>query len=90
LEDKKIYTLEQNYPNPSGNETTIQYSVPRSVRVNLALFDINGRLVKIIVDGVKEPGTYKVNLNCGLLSGGLYFYKMQTQDFSAVRKMIIQ
>ncbi|MGZ8525025.1 MAG: T9SS type A sorting domain-containing protein, partial [Chitinophagaceae bacterium] len=89
-EFKNVYSLGQNYPNPFTNQTNIQYSVPAPVRVNISLFDVNGKLVKVLVNEFKDPGIYKVNLNSGLLSGGLYFYKMQTRDFLAVKKMIVQ
>lgn len=89
-EVKNVYSLGQNSPNPFTNQTNIQYSVPAQVRVNISLFDVNGKLVKILVNELKDPGIYKVNLNSGLLSGGLYFYKMQTRDFLAVKKMIVQ
>lgn len=84
------YNLEQNTPNPFSQYTTIRYSLSKPGNINLALYDINGRLVKVMVNAWKEPGTYSVQLEKNILHAGLYFYKMQTGDFSSVKKLVIQ
>ncbi|MEP7374352.1 MAG: DUF4082 domain-containing protein [Chitinophagaceae bacterium] len=84
------YGLHQNYPNPFTNETTIVFSLAKSSKVSLTLFDMNGRLMKVLVNGSKEAGTHTIRFNAGTLSKGLYLYKLQTGDYSAVRRMIIQ
>lgn len=86
----KVYSLDQNYPNPFRNETRIRYNLPVASSVNLSLFDMNGRLIKVLINGSREQGTHTVSFNPGMLSSGLYFYKIQAGNFSAVRKMIIQ
>ena len=83
-------SLEQNYPNPFSQTTTIKYSLAKPGTVNLALYDMHGRLIKSMVNGWKDAGTYTVQLEKTSLQGGLYFYKMQTNGFSAARKLIIQ
>jgi hypothetical protein len=82
--------LSQNYPNPLKGETVINYSLAKSSRVNLSLFDVNGRLVKILVNGVKEAGSHTVRLNGGSLTAGVYFYRLQSGNYSAVKRMVIQ
>ncbi len=82
--------LEQNYPNPFSQTSTIKYSLAKPGTVNLALYDVHGRLVKSLVNGWNEAGTYTVQLEKTSLQGGLYFYKMQTSGFSAARKLIVQ
>jgi hypothetical protein len=89
-EEAKEYQLGQNYPNPFRSQTRIQYSLPAASNVNLSLFDMNGRLIKVIVNGSREQGTHTVIFNSGFLRSGLYFYKIQAENFSAVKKMIIQ
>ncbi len=86
----RSFSLEQNFPNPFRNETTIRFTLPQRAKVNLSLFDMSGRLVKTLVNESKEQGTHAVIFNLGTLTKGLYFYKLQTTDFSAVRKMTIQ
>jgi hypothetical protein len=90
LDVREGFSLEQNYPNPSRGETIIKFSLPQKTRVNLSLFDISGRLVKVLVNDAKESGTHAITLNSGMLTKGMYFYKLQTGDFSAVKKMTVQ
>ena len=84
------YNLEQNFPNPFNANTTIRYSVPKAGRVTLALYDINGRLINVLVNAWKEPGKYSIEVKKSLLHGGLYFYKMQASEYSAVKKLVVQ
>ena len=90
LDVKEGFKLEQNYPNPSRGETIIKFTLPQKAKVNLSLYDMSGRLVKVLVNESKDSGTHAVNLNSGTLTKGLYFYKLQAGDFSAVRKLTIQ
>jgi Secretion system C-terminal sorting domain len=90
VDGTETFSLEQNFPNPFRNETIIKFTLPRAGKVNLSLFDMNGRLVKVLVNEAKESGTHAVNLNSGILSSGLYYYKLQTVDNSAVKKLTIQ
>jgi hypothetical protein len=84
------FRLEQNYPNPFRNETIVKFTLPQKANVKLSLFDMHGRLVKIIVNETKDKGTHAVNFNGVTLTSGLYYYKIQAGDFSAVKKMTIQ
>lgn len=84
------FALEQNYPNPARNETVIKFTLPQKAKVTLSLFDMSGRLVKVLMAESKEPGTHAVGLNAGTLTKGLYFYRLQAGEFSAVKKMTIQ
>jgi len=51
---------------------------------------MNGRLIKVLVNGSKEQGAHTVRINSASLSNGIYFYKIQAGNFTAVKKMIIQ
>jgi len=82
--------LGQNFPNPFRTETIITYSLERASKVNLSLFDMNGRLVKILVSGTKEAGSYTVRVNAGSLTAGVYFYRLQTNNYSGTKRMVIQ
>ena len=90
LDGKETFSLDQNYPNPFRSETILKFTLPRAAKVNLSLFDMNGRLVKVLVNESKESGTHAISFNAGSLSSGLYYYKLQAGDFSAVKKMTIQ
>jgi len=88
-EDKKLNSLQQNYPNPFNSMTTISYSLANPAKVNLSLFDMNGRLVRVLVNNAKDAGIHTLRFNSGTLSSGIYYYKIQTGSFSDVKKMII-
>lgn len=90
LDGKKTFQLEQNFPNPFRNETIIRFTLPVKSKVNLSLFDMNGRLVKVLVNESKESGTHAVSLSSGMITSGMYYYKLQAGDFSAVKKMTVQ
>lgn len=91
------FALEQNYPNPFNPETVISYSLSQEqsmYHVVIKIYDILGRLVKVLVDENKTPGSYSVSWNgMDLLnkpaSSGIYFYSLQTEGFSQIRKMIL-
>ncbi|MCX7877659.1 MAG: YCF48-related protein [Ignavibacteria bacterium] len=82
------YALHQNYPNPFNSETWIEFLLPVSGFVSLDVFDVSGRLVAKLINGFKEAGNHKVKFDGGNLSSGLYFYKLNCNGFTAVRKMI--
>ena len=90
LDGKNDFALDQNYPNPFRNETVIRFTLPQRAKVNLSLFDMNGRLVRVLVNESKESGTHAVTFNSGTLTRGLYYYKLQTGELTAVRKMTVQ
>ncbi|MEI9808615.1 MAG: DUF4082 domain-containing protein [Bacteroidota bacterium] len=87
---KRIYSLGQNFPNPVNSQTTIQFTLPRKENVNISLFDMNGRTLKVLVNGSKDAGSHVISVNVGTLSKGVYYYKMQAGDFSDTKKLTIQ
>jgi hypothetical protein len=90
LNGKGEYSLRQNYPNPTNGETTIQFTLPKTEKVNLSLFDVSGRVVKVIVNSSKDEGTHAIPVNVGSLTRGIYYYKIQAGDFTDVKKLTIQ
>jgi hypothetical protein len=84
------FSLEQNYPNPFRNETIVKFSLPRKTIVKLSVYDMHGRLVKQVVNETKDKGTHAINFNALSLTSGIYYYKIQAGEFSAVKKMTIQ
>lgn len=86
------FSLLQNFPNPFNPATKIRFTVPATGKnnfVKIAVYDITGRLVSVIVDENFAPGTYETDFNGTGLASGVYFYRMITGDFSEVRKMIL-
>lgn len=83
------YSLGQNYPNPFNPATIIDYSILNHGNVKLSIFDVSGKEVEVVLDALQAPGTYSVNYNASKLSSGVYFYKLQTADFTQTKKMIV-
>jgi len=88
------YKLGQNYPNPFNPTTTIKFSMKAKGHVSIKIYNVAGQLVKNLVDGVYEKGPHSVawdgtnNLGAKVASG-VYFYKMETKDFSQTKKMVL-
>jgi len=83
------YSLSQNYPNPFNPVSVINFELPTSNYVSLNIYDINGRKVAGLVNEVKEAGYYSVQFDAKNLSSGMYFYKLTSGNFSAVKKMVV-
>jgi len=82
--------LDQNYPNPFSDFTTITYAVNSKGKVSLKIFDIQGRLIETMVDVNQNAGIYQVTWNPDDqdVSNGVYFYKLETPGASVAKKMI--
>ena len=85
----KEYALNQNYPNPFNPTTTISYAIPKSGKVTLKVYDVLGKEVAELVNGYKSKGRHSVRFNGNNLSSGIYFYKLTSGDFTAVKKLIL-
>lgn len=83
------YSLEQNYPNPFNPVTNINFSIPKTGYIKLAVFDMTGREVAVLADGMFSAGTYKADYDASALSSGVYFYKLISKDFTATKKMVL-
>ena len=85
----KTFGLSQNYPNPFNPVTTIKYQIPRSAKVTLMVYDILGRVVAKLVDGMQEAGYYSINWNAQNYASGIYFYKMTAGNYENVKKLVL-
>ena len=88
------YKLYNNYPNPFNPSTTIKFSVPKNSNVKLNIFNMMGELIKTLVDEIKAPGTYNeewdgTNLNNSKVASGIYFYRLESNEFVANNKMVL-
>jgi hypothetical protein len=88
-------SLEQNYPNPFNPQTTIAFSLKDRARVQIDVFNVNGELVKTLLDETRAAGAYsdvrwdgRNNANQAV-SSGVYFYKLVTNNFSQTKKMVL-
>jgi hypothetical protein len=83
------FTLSQNYPNPFNPNTVINFTLPSSGFVKLKVFNSLGKEVETLVNENLGKGSYSVDFNASHLSGGVYFYKLETSGFSETKKMIL-
>ncbi len=91
------YKLYQNYPNPFNPTTKIKFNIPLSrgvpegwgVLTRLTIYDILGREVATLVNEQLKPGNYEVEWNGSSYASGVYFYKLQTNEFIETKKMIL-
>ncbi len=81
-------TLSQNYPNPFNPETAISFSLPKDEQVTLSVFNINGQLVKELVDGKIQAGNHSIYFNATDLNSGIYFYTLETVSTKLSKKML--
>ena len=90
----KNFSLEQNYPNPFNSSTNIGFVLDRDMPVNIRITDINGRLVKTLLNGLQLYGKHiikwdgKDNSGCDIKSG-IYFYSLSSGQKRQTRKMLI-
>jgi hypothetical protein len=83
------YSLSQNYPNPFNPVTKINFAIPKQGFVTLKVYDMLGRMVSELLSGYKQAGSYSVDFNAGNLSSGVYFYRLEVNGFSDIKKMIL-
>jgi hypothetical protein len=81
--------LNECQPNPFNAVTAINYQLWANSQVCLQVYDLGGRLVATLADGWQEAGEYRVTFDGSRLASGLYFVRMQTGDYSAVKKMML-
>ncbi|MBI5402708.1 MAG: T9SS type A sorting domain-containing protein [Ignavibacteriae bacterium] len=83
------YNLGQNYPNPFNPVTKISYDIPKSGFVSLKVYDLLGREIAALVNEVKAPGSYIVELDASAFASGTYFYRLESGNFISTRKMVL-
>lgn len=97
----KKFQLSQNYPNPFNPITKINFEIPRVEdpdlsgegknvsNISLIVYDVLGREVTTLFNGIKEPGYHTIEFDASSLSSGTYFYRLASSDISIVKKMLI-
>ena len=81
------FSLEQNYPNPFNPSTSIKFSLPDDISVKLAIYDVIGRVIDVLVERRLEAGIHTVSFNAMNLPSGIYFCKLEAGNYNAVKKM---
>ena len=89
-----VFALEQNYPNPFNPTTTIKYAIPRASNVDLVIINLNGQVVRTLVNDDQRADFYSVvwdgrNSRGEEVGSGIYFYRLQADKFSAIKKLML-
>ncbi len=89
-----VFSLSQNYPNPVSTRTIIKYSIAIPCKVELALFDVTGRQVTLLLNENQKAGYYQINWNIRNVSekqlpNGVYFYRLTAGNYTNVKKLVI-
>ena len=85
----EIFSLSQNYPNPFNPVTMIKFALPKASFVTLKVYDMLGREVAELVNGTKSAGQYIVDFDASSLTSGIYFYRLETNGFVDVKRMVV-
>ena len=83
------YVLGNNYPNPFNPETKINYTIPETAMVSIKIYDMLGKEVTTLINTKQNAGTYSVTFRAASLSSGTYFYRLSTEKYSEVKKMVL-
>ena len=83
------YELGQNYPNPFNPTTHIRFNIPETAGAKLTVFNIMGEAVANLVDGVVSAGGHTVSWNAANMPTGVYFYRLESGNFTQTRKLLL-
>jgi hypothetical protein len=85
----KEFALYQNYPNPFNPSTTIKFALPEKANIGLSVYNSLGQKVADVFRGELDEGYHEIEFTASNLSSGIYFYRLESQKFVSVKKMII-
>jgi hypothetical protein len=85
----EAFSLSQNYPNPFNPQTIIEFNLAKSGHISLIVYDVLGRSVATLVDGMREAGMHRAEFNASHIPSGVYFYTLQSGSFVETKKMLL-
>jgi len=83
------FMLMQNYPNPFNATTTISFTIEYPQLVTLKIYDLLGREIQTLINEDRQAGMHTVMFDASHLSSGIYFYRLQTSDYSESKRMVL-
>ena len=83
------FFLSQNYPNPFNSSTVIKYDLPRQSHVTIEIYDILGRKIHTLAEGIRPSGNYQATWDASGQSSGIYIYKLQAGGYIETEKMLL-
>jgi hypothetical protein len=85
----KEYSLFDAYPNPFNPITKIKFAIPKESKVNLSVYNMLGEKVKELVNNYLTRGFYEIDFDASELTSGIYIYKIETNNFTDVKKLMV-
>jgi hypothetical protein len=85
----KDFTLFQNYPNPFNPATTIKFALPVNTKLVISIYNLLGEKISEVFNGEIEEGYHEFEFNAVNIPSGVYFYRFESQQFNAVKKMVL-
>lgn len=83
------FGLYQNFPNPFNPVTKIKFDLARSTFVKISVYDVAGREISVPVSHNMNAGTYEMEFDASRLPSGVYFYRIETAEFTSIKKMVL-
>lgn len=85
----KCISISQNYPNPFNPMTKIKFNIAKESAVSITVFDVLGRHIQTLVNEKLKAGSYQTEWSAVNMPGGVYFYRIETEEYSETKKMIL-
>jgi len=83
------YELSQNYPNPFNPSTKIKFDIQKTSDIKLSVYDLQGKLVKTLVEGNLKAGSYETKWNASGFPSGIYFYRLEAEGNVFSKRMML-
>ena len=84
-----VLGFDQNFPNPFSSSTTLRYSLPQSMQVRLAVYDMLGREIRVLVEQAQEPGIYAAHFDAKQLPPGIYLARLELDYLNFTKRMVL-
>ena len=85
----QVFSLNKIYPNPFNPVTTVNYSIAQLTTLNFSIYNILGEKIITLYNGMQQPGYHTIHWNASERSSGIYFLKMEVDEYIQIKKMIL-
>jgi len=85
----RTFSLMQNYPNPFNASTTIDYVTKTPGKVELAVYNLRGEKIEVLVDKLMPPGEHTITWDAGSAASGVYYYKLTTSEGTVAKRALL-
>jgi len=84
-----VFHLYQNYPNPFNPVTTLSFNLPESGKTKLVIYNLLGEKISTLLNQEMQKGFYKINWDASNFAGGMYYYKLISNNYNSTKKMLL-